>query len=352
MADGRQAAAVDLVLRLRAVTSFDPVYAVCAREEEGEALAAAGAESLRPDSASRFHFGIALADWVQRLKLGRVAYFGGASAPLIRPEDLRLALDHLATTPGGRGAVVNNLHSTDWALIGDTAPIQRLAHRLESDNALGWVLEKEAGAEVIELASRAATRADLDTPADFLMMDGHPDLGGRTGEFLRRAPAEFRSRAGQLEAVLRTAGSTLTLIGRTSARAWLELERRRSIWARVYAEERGMVASGRLATGRVRSLIAEASRAWGAAGLVERLASMSDAILWDNRVWMAREGWPSEADRFASDLGWSGQIESRRLRELTEACLAAPIPILLGGHGVVAGSLLAMLDRLGPAVPG
>ncbi|MGH2605991.1 MAG: hypothetical protein ACRDG5_05315 [Anaerolineales bacterium] len=349
MADGRQAAAVDLVLRLREVPSFDPVYAVCARPEDGDALAAAGAERPTPDSASTFHFGGALAAWVERLRLTRAAYFGGASAPLIQPDDLRRALDRLAQTPGGRGAVVNNLHSTDWALIGDTAPLRRLAHRLDSDNALGWVLEREAGVPVVELAARSATRADLDTPTDFLMIDGHPALGERVQAFLSTAPAEARARISGLEAVLGRAGSTLTLIGRTSAQAWSELERRRSIWVRVFAEERGMVASGRLVSGRVRSLIGEAMRAWGPAGLVQRLASMSDGILWDNRVWMAVASWPNEADRFASDLGWTGQIEHPGLRELTAACLVAPVPIVCGGHGVVAGSLMAMLDRLGPA---
>ncbi|MGH2628565.1 MAG: hypothetical protein ACRDHY_18160, partial [Anaerolineales bacterium] len=233
MADGRQAAAVDLVLRLRAVSSFGAVCAVCARLQDGEALAEAGAEPLKDDSAREFRFGAALAAWADRLKLSRLAYFGGASAPLIQPEDLRGAVADLEGTPGGRGAVVNNLHSTDWALIGDTSPLIGLAHRLEVDNALGWVLEREAGTRVVEVAARASTRADLDTPTDFLMLDGHPGLGGRVREFLKGAPAETRMRVAQLEAVLVRAGATLTLIGRTSARAWLGLEQRRSIWVRV-----------------------------------------------------------------------------------------------------------------------
>lgn len=352
MAGGRQAAAADLVLRLRTVPGFGPVYALCARPEDAGALAQAGAEPLARDPAPGFHFGHVLASMVERRNFTRLAYFGGASAPLLQPEDLQLALEDLGRAEGGRGAVVNNLHSTDWALIGDTSPLPALGHRLESDNALGWVLEREGGATVVEPAARPATRADLDAPMDLLMMDGHPGLGRRLVEFLESAPAEARRRVARLAAVLRRSGATLTLIGRTSARAWSELERRRSLWVRVFAEERGMAASGRLASGRVRTLIGEALRAWGPAGLVERLASMSDAVVWDNRVWMAWDGWPSEADRFASDLGWTDQIAAPTLRELSAACLAASIPIVCGGHGVVAGSLMALLERLEPGTAG
>jgi len=80
---------------------------------------------------------------------------------------------------------------------------------------------------------------------------------------------------------------------------------------------------------------------------VSHLAGMSDAALWDTRVWLATRGpWPSAADRFAADLGWAEDVGDPALRALTEAILQAPIPILTGGHGVVAGSALALLEAL------
>jgi hypothetical protein len=75
---------------------------------------------------------------------------------------------------------------------------------------------------------------------------------------------------------------------------------------------------------------------------------MTDAVLWDTRVWMAGHGgWPPASERFAADLGWADQVEDRALRELTEAVNEAPIPILTGGHGVVAGSIYALVETLG-----
>jgi hypothetical protein len=66
--------------------------------------------------------------------------------------------------------------------------------------------------------------------------------------------------------------------------------------------------------------------------------------------------WPSAADRYAADLGRVDEIVDPFLRDLAGAAWAAPIPIVLGGHGVVAGDLYGLIEiasagRLGPALP-
>jgi hypothetical protein len=116
---------------------------------------------------------------------------------------------------------------------------------------------------------------------------------------------------------------------------------------RVFAEERGMLASGRLERGEVRSLL------YGLAGdsspkrLVQILSEISQAVLWDTRVWMsAAGGWPSAADRYAADLGWVEQITDPNVRRLSRAIQESTIPILAGGHGVVAGGIYALLESM------
>ncbi|MEP7357100.1 MAG: hypothetical protein ABI847_07660, partial [Anaerolineales bacterium] len=54
--------------------------------------------------------------------------------------------------------------------------------------------------------------------------------------------------------------------------------------------------------------------------------------------------WPSAADRYASDLGLPSEIEDGWLRDLTQAALDAPMPVVLGGHGVVAGDLYGLVE--------
>ena len=115
----------------------------------------------------------------------------------------------------------------------------------------------------------------------------------------------------------------------------------------MFVEERGMVASGRMGRGEVKSLIAEIVDEWGPSEFIRYLGTISDAVLWDTRVWMAHHGgWPSKADRFAADLGCADDIVEPALKELTQAINLATIPIITGGHGVVAGGLYALLETI------
>ena len=108
-----------------------------------------------------------------------------------------------------------------------------------------------------------------------------------------------------------------------------------------------MLASGRADRGEARSLIGQMVDDLGPAEFVRRLSEMADGAVWDTRVWMAQSRiWPPASDRFAADLGWSDQVQDPALLELTRAVQQASIPIMTGGHSVVAGGLLALLETL------
>ncbi len=343
MATARAAAASDLVSRLRDLPQYDPILLLAADESDVDRLTAAGATPI-PYRQTGFHFGRVLAETVRTQGLDRLAYFGGASAPLVHAGLLRELAERLGEA-GARHAVVNNLHSTDWGLIDGSQPLLSLRERLPLDNALGWVLKHEAGYAVTDLPPTAASRLDLDTPTDILMASGHPDAGPQLTKFLGNLSPNWLERRERIQTLLATPAGHLTLIGRVLPRAWIGLGRKTQLWIRVFAEERGMIASGRHAADQVRSLIHELVGVAGAAGFAGYLAELADGVLWDTRVWMsARGGWPSAADRFAADLVWPEAIADPTLRELTQAIEAAPIPIMAGGHGVVAGGLLAMLE--------
>jgi hypothetical protein len=53
---------------------------------------------------------------------------------------------------------------------------------------------------------------------------------------------------------------------------------------------------------------------------------------------------PSREDRFQSDLLAAEAIEDEFLRRFTAAAARAPIPVLLGGHSLVSGGLMALND--------
>jgi hypothetical protein len=134
--------------------------------------------------------------------------------------------------------------------------------------------------------------------------------------------------------------------GRVASRVWQYLERETSCRVRLLAEERGMSAAGREDDGRARSLLAMQIEEVGARRFFEeQLPQLCNAAFLDIRPALIHLGIrPPRADRFAADLGLVDGIEDPRLRELVEAANASPVPVVLGGHSLVAGGLMLLND--------
>ena len=340
----RQAAACDLVETLLAgglaeravVATDDDAWTAC--------LARLPVEVDVDPPEEPFHFGRRLADLIRRYKGRRVLYAGGGSAPLMASDSWQEALVEFGTN--GAALVTNNLHSSDWVAFYPGEDFLPLLAAQEQDNALAWVLAHEAGVPARALPPSAASRFDLDTPADLLIARTHP----RVGVHLRRAldrlnwPAEPVE---QMLAVLDREGGHVAVVGRSSATAWQALERATQCWVRFFAEERGMIASGRLRRGEVRSLLAGLLERVGVDGFFAALAELAEAVFLDNRVILAARGlWPSAADRFNADLFRWQDVQEPFLRRFSCAAAGAGVPILMGGQSVVNGGLLALLEVL------
>jgi len=292
-----------------------------------------------------FHFGRRLAALMERYASDAFVYLGAGSLPLLPRDVLAQAIEEVTRSPSPL-AITNNLHSSDWMVLNCPEAVWARPHRLERDNALGWVLKNEAGVEVRSLPPSAATRMDIDTPADLLVLSLHPCIGLELSAYLRSHPQDAsRSRWVAAGRRLFTPASQIALIGRVASGVWNHVEARTQVWVRVFSEERGMAASGRQAAGQVRSLVGEHLARVGAEQFFAELSQMADAVFFDTRIILAhRRLWPPAADRYASDLGLTDRIGDPFLRELTAAAVAAPIPVVLGGHGVVAGGLYALVE--------
>lgn len=344
MAQARLAAAKDLITRLQTVPQVGDILMLAADSGDRDTLQPFSVRLLEPDKGS-FQFGHVLARIGGQVQ-GSMAYFGGASAPLLTKDILTTQFARLETWDGRR-ALVNNLHSSDWLFISNAHQLELIAHHLPNDNALGWVLQTQAAFQVEAAAPSAAVQCDIDTPADVCAVAMHPDAGEHIMQFMTENPVDLTERLTAVLQQMQTPASSLGLIGRTSSTAWAALVHATKSWVRVYAEERGMTASGRQERGEVHSLLSSAMDAMGEDAFIQTMESMMDAVLWDTRVWMAHHRiWPPDADRFAADLGLLDQIHDEPLKKLTEAQWKASIPIVCGGHGIVGGSLLALVEAI------
>ncbi len=107
-----------------------------------------------------------------------------------------------------------------------------------------------------------------------------------------------------------------------------------------------MRTAGREQSGQARSLLGYHLQEVGCERFFQELAELAQAAFIDTRVILAHlKIHPSRADRFLSDLGRHEEINDPFLRQFTEAAAKAPIPVLLGGHSLVAGGLMALIEK-------
>jgi CTP:molybdopterin cytidylyltransferase MocA len=301
-----------------------------------------------------FHFGTSLHTICSRLELERVVYAGGAAMPLATPSLLK----DLAAAVGGEGECVtaNNLFSADVVAFYPASALKRIVLPA-ADNDLAWLLHFKAGLPFAPMPRTLASQFDIDTPTDLATLwwaSRSGPLSNVLGEDVERALDAITDVAPRLARAtelvyekMATLRAQVLFAGRVNSHVWRRLETNLPCQTRVISEERGMRASGREGRGEVVSILGLYADVAGTKGLVEAIERTCDAALIDSRVLFAHKGLRvSSADRFASDALQYEKISQQWVREFTEGVASARIPIMLGGHSLVAGGAWALSERI------
>jgi CTP:molybdopterin cytidylyltransferase MocA len=310
-------------------------------------FAAAGAERVvvRQDPPDDTPFGARLRRLVEELQPAGLVVMGAGSMPLARPADLRAFVE--AAADAEPGALANQRYSADCIAVAcATDALRDLPPGLASDNALPRWLAEVAGVPVRDLRSRRHLAADIDSPVDALVL---ADAPGSPGVPLPTGPdaALVHARIAALRALAADPGAELLVAGRLASTdlRWVEAHTRSR--TRALIEERGLRTAGAgVLVGRpnrrpARSVIGMLLDRDGPGSLGACVAALSDGAVLDSRVLLAHRlgaderGWPPAEDRFASDLLLADRVRDPWLAELTASAAGAPVPILLGGHGLV-----------------
>jgi len=341
VAEAREAITLDLVARAVETGVFAPIIV----STDSPTLAARLAVwpvlvELDPPNQV-FHFGQHLQELIRRYELERVLYMGGGSAPLLPATTLAAIAQRL--DQADQLVLTNNFYSSDFVAFTPASVLLGLPP-ISTDNDLSWQLGRHFGRPAEELPRRAATQLDVDTPVDLMTLSLHPAVGGHTRSFLKALDLPIQVFEAVLP-LLTDRRAEILIAGRVSSTTWHYLERETACRVRCFAEERGMRASSRQWRGEVRSLLGFYLDQVGPARFFETLAQLAQAVFLDNRVLLAHRGlWPSAADRFNSDLRRPEEINDPFLRELTAAAIAAPVPVIMGGHSLVSGGMYALVE--------
>lgn len=291
------------------------------------------------DASAPFEFAARLRGLVQRYGLQKPATMGSGSVPLLGLGEFQLIVEQLEARDGR--FVTNNFFSSDLTAWTPGSAIERVTP-FARDNLLPRRLRDDAGLAPVVLPRTTETQFDLDTPSDLAVLALDERVPPAIGEVARAAalPLEgFRA----VMRILCDREAELVVAGRVGAMAWQHLERETACRVRMLSEERGLATA---APEHVpRSVLGFLLEALGVPRFFERICELGDAVVLDTRVIEAHLGLsPSREDRFQSDLLNPEAIHDPFLREFTAAARAAPKPVLLGGHSLVAGGLMALND--------
>src|SRR5205809_6344762 len=294
-----------------------------------------------------FHFGRRLAGIIRRHSLTSVVYLGGGSMPLLDGAGLSQITQGL----DGDRARTNNRFSSDLVAFPITPDVLAAVEGVDRDNSLARAIEESAGLTLEELPRTVATQMDIDSPSDLAVLALTGEGGPRLRDYLRSLESETHSTGQALSLtayqrvlpLLTDREAQIVVAGRVGSHAWQYLERETACRVRLFAEERGLESDDRASTGTARSLLGFVIEAAGLARFFEVLPSLGDAAFIDTRVLLAHMRIDAtREDRFLSDLGNWKRISDPFLRDFTRAATEAAIPVLLGGHSLMSGSLMAL----------
>jgi hypothetical protein len=286
-----------------------------------------------------FAFFPRLCSIVRRYGLERPAVMGSGAVPLMGLQELRFAAEQLVARD--RRFVTNNLFSGDLTGWTPGEAVFGLSGAAR-DNLLPRLLRDEAGLAPVLLPRTTASQFDLDTPADLAVLALREGLVDEVAAAIPVADLPLEPYRQVMRVVC---DSTLELVvaGRVGSAAWQHLEHETACRVRLFSEERGLATAP--PGHRARSVLGFLVEELGPERFFARVAELGDAVVVDTRVIEAHLGIePSREDRFQSDLLNAEAIAEPWLRRFTAAARACGRPVLLGGHSLVSGGLMALAD--------
>lgn len=336
-----EASAVDL-LETAEATSY---YARCTlmSDRVPVELLPRDVELVLDDASRPFNFGYQLTRVVKDFDTDRFVYVGAGAGPLLGASELIDLAENLGISESV--CVTNNYFSADLFAVQPADLLLKVEQWPASDNGVPRMLKEQFDVEIKELPRTTSTQLNIDSPIDLVALSLAEVGGPRLNEFLRIWEPDTSSLLAAARKLTDHQAEVL-VTGRVSSRTWQYLERETACQVRVLAEERGMTAGGRDTDGRARSMLGQLIETVGPERCFrELIPDLCDAAFIDLRPALAHLGiQASRHDRFEADLGQSESIEHPELREIVDAVNASSIPVVLGGHSLVAGVLMLVND--------
>lgn len=295
-------------------------------------------EAIIEICGSPFHFGQSLHRLIDKHKIARPFYIGGGF-PLLSSREIGAIAGLLQIQENC--VISNNYYSADMIAFTPGSSIDKV-ELPQKDNPLARLLA-EQGLNYIPLPRSVSNQFDIDTPTDLLILGLHPDWKDKVRSYLKMDDSRLKAAI----SCFQDKKAEVIVFGRVNSFVWSRLESQTRSRIRLWAEERGLKSEGRLENRKSRSLAGFLLEKMDFQSFFKALAQMGDAAFIDSRVLFAHFHLSvSRRDRFNSDLGNFRDIENDFVREFTCASVEASIPVVMGGHSLVSGGMLLLLELM------
>ncbi|MDW7739174.1 MAG: hypothetical protein SCJ97_03845 [Bacillota bacterium] len=342
----RHAALLDNLEKMNSVPFLENLYLHTNRPDLVEPASKLNAKVILNSIApEKFHFGRELQKAIKNHNLDKVFCFNGAGCPLITVEELNMICSKLMQNE--RFVYTNNTQSVD--MIAFTVPENINEVDLPAmDNSLALTLRDQLGLTMELMPHTLGLLFDIDTPSDIIILGAGPYAGRRTKTMIDSFKLDY-GKLNRAKSILSDEYEDIVLIGRVGAPIIERLNSRLKLRLRVFSEERGMKALGRIEAKEVVSLLGLMLDHTGIDRFFSYLSRVGRCAFIDSRVLMYHYQLDlSDRERFLSDLGCWQEIDNLWLKEFTRAAEECSIPVILGGHSLVSGSLWALCSELAP----
>ncbi|HED24390.1 MAG TPA: hypothetical protein ENN91_04615 [Firmicutes bacterium] len=340
----RHAALLDNLEKMNQAACFDRIFLYTNRPELAEQASLLGADVLiNSIDPGNFHFGNELQKLVRSRGLTRVFCLNGAGCPLITVDELTMIARELSSRQ--RFVYANNTQSAD--MVGFTVPETFFDIELPAvDNSLALTLRDRFNLTMALMPHTRGLLFDIDTPADLVVLGAGPYAGLRMRAALNQLNLDY-DKLEKVKSVLSDEYEEVALVGRVGAPIMEQLNSRLKLRLRVFSEERGMKTLGRIDNKEVISLLGLLLEDAGTERFFDYLARVARCAFIDSRVLMYHFKYEfSDRERFLSDLGRWREIDHPWLKVFTKAAEECSIPVILGGHSLISGSLWAICDEI------
>jgi hypothetical protein len=336
---------LDLVERTCEIEEIDSIIVVTNDPDMERTLREYPVTTESAPDLGAIPFGKKLGSVIEKHSVQTFLYMGGGSGIFMETEDMTRIIHTALESP--ETILVNNFYSTDYAAFGRDLDLKPL-NRCQQDNQIGWILGREERMKIRVLPSNLATRFDLDTPTDLMILKAHPPIGCHLSSLVPALPID-PSPLFDLMGVLVDRDRQLVVLGRIPLEVAQFFDRETACHLRLYIEERGMETRGE--EKGTWSLVGLCLAEMGIRRFFKTLSAHANAAIVDSRVLFRHlDLRPSRQDRFLSDLLKPEMIADPVIRLVTEEVLGSSIPCVLGGHTLVSGGLYALAvsawDRL------